>query len=226
MKKVSQLFSDADRQRINEAVAQAESRTSAEIVPVVAGSSGRYDRPEDVVGVWFAAAFFAAAWWALPTPTTQSGHWGGISELAQLAVFIVAMVMGFVFGAAAGMRIGWLRRLFTHKSQMRNEVAARSRQVFFDSRVHHTAADSGLLIYISLFERMAAILGDKGVVEKLGQAQLDELCHYLTRKLRQRTSTTDAIVDVLAAAGERLAFALPRQADDVNELPDALVVID
>ena len=35
------------RQAINEAVREAESQTSAEIMTVVATDSGRYDRPED-----------------------------------------------------------------------------------------------------------------------------------------------------------------------------------
>ena len=67
---------------------------------------------------------------------------------------------------------------------MRDEVAARARAVFFDSRVHHTAGNTGLLIYVSLYERMAAVLADQSIVDKLGQDALDELCAALTKKLR------------------------------------------
>ena len=225
MPKVSQLFSDSDRTRINEAVGRAEAQTSAEIVPVVAASSGRYDRPEDVVGLWFAAGFFTAAWYFLPAATMQPGHWGGISAAAQLSVFIVAIVMGFFVGAWAAMQVDWLRRLFTPKAQMRDEVAGRARQVFFDGRVHHTAAASGLLIYVSLFEHMAEVFGDRSVVEKLGQEGLDDLCSQLRARLRAG-SPADALVHVLDAAGERLGAVLTRAADGRNELPDALVVIE
>lgn len=225
MQKTAQRFSDSDCARINQAVAQAESRTSAEIVPVVAGSSGRYDRPEDIVGLWLAVGLLVFFWYVLPPATDEMGSWGGISETARLGILILAVVGGFIAGAFAGMRIDALRRLFTPKAQMRDEVAARSRQVFFDGRVHHTAADSGLLIYVSLFERMAAIIGDRGVVEKLGQATLDQLCGQLVESLRT-SSPTDALVGILASAEDKLAIALPRSSDDRNELPDALIVID
>ena len=52
MKLASQIFNDQERKRVDDAVAQAEKRTSAEIVPVVATSSGRYDRAEDIVGLF------------------------------------------------------------------------------------------------------------------------------------------------------------------------------
>lgn len=206
-------------------MAQAESRTSAEIVPVVAGSSGRYDRPEDIVGLWLSVVLLVLFWFLVPRASEEPGSWGGMSDAGRLAILVVAVVGGFIAGAFAAMRIDRLRRLFTPKSQMRDEVSLRARQVFFDGRVHHTAADSGLLIYISLFEHMAAVIGDRAIVEKLGQSFLDELCARLIEQLKTG-SPTDALVATLQSAEDRLAKALPRSADDRNELPDALVVID
>jgi putative membrane protein len=225
MAKTAQLFSDADRAKINQAVVQAEQRTSAEIVPVVARSSGRYDRPEDIVGLWFALGFLALFWFAVPQATTEPGDWGGISSAARLGILMLAVVGGFVAGAFTAMQVDWLRRLFTPQSQMRDEVIARSRQVFFDGRVHHTTGDSGLMIYISLFERMAAVVGDRMIVEKLGQAALDELCAQLTARLAAG-HRAEALAETIATAGDRLIAVLPRSTDDRNELPDALVVID
>lgn len=108
---------------------------------------------------------------------------------------------------------------------MRDEVLLRSRQVFFDGRVHHTAGRTGILIYVSLFERMAAVLADDAVIEKLGQATLDEMRDHLTASL-SRQSLADAIFGTIAAASPKLADVLPRAEGDVNELPDALVVLD
>ncbi|MEX2285475.1 MAG: hypothetical protein WD648_00220 [Planctomycetaceae bacterium] len=225
MKKAADFFSDDDRARINRAVADAESQTSAEIVPVVAESSGRYDRPEDIVGLWLAVICLAIVWWMLPQPTLEPGDWSGISQSTHLVALIAAVVVGFCVGAFAGSRIPGLRRLFTPAAQMRDEVRSRARAVFFDNRVHHTAGASGLLIYVSLFERMAAIIADNNVLEKLGQSTLDELCARLTQSLRT-SPPTDALCEILAAAGQRLAPQLPRDSQDRNELPDALVIID
>jgi uncharacterized membrane protein len=66
MKRATKLFNEEQAGRINEAIAQAESRTSAEIVPVVITASGRYDRPEDMVGLWLALVLGAAGYLLIP----------------------------------------------------------------------------------------------------------------------------------------------------------------
>jgi putative membrane protein len=225
MQYASRLFTADDRARVSKAVAAAESRTAAEIVPAVASASGRYDRPEDVIGLWTGLIAMSAAWLLLPVESPEVGSWSGMPAGVQLAALIAAMIGGFVVGAVIGSRIGWLRRLFTARQQMREEVLARARAVWFDRRVHHTATESGLLIYVSLFERMAAIIADQNALEKLGQAGIDELCAELTAQLRTE-NPTEALCRTIAAAGDRLASVLPRAHDDLDELHDALVVLD
>lgn len=224
MQSVAKMLAADDYQRINEAVAAAESKTSAEIVPVVAAVSGRYDRPEDIVGLWAAAVALALTWALLPEHAGP-GDWGALPSWAHLVLLVLSVVIGFIVGAAVGAHVDWLRHLFTPTQQKRDEVVTRSRQVFFDSRVHHTAGRTGILIYVSLFERMAAVVADDAVVEKLGQSALDELREHLTAALRT-TTLADAICDTIAAAAPRLAAVLPRAPGDVNELPNALVVLD
>ena len=225
MQRASKCFSDEQRKQIDRAVAEAEGKTSAEILPVVATASGRYDRPEDIVGLWLAMIAVIAGWLLLPPAETESGNWGGMPEWGRMLIAVAGAVVAFVAGATLASRIGWLRLLFTPKCQMRDEVAARASGVFFDSRVHHTAGATGLLVYVSLYERMAVVLGDQSVVDKLGQDTLDELCAVLTRELRD-THPTEAVCRTIAAAGEKLASVLPRAEDDVNELPDGLVILD
>ncbi len=225
MQLASHLFTADDRQRISKAVAAAESQTSAEIVPAVASASGRYDRPEDVIGLWTGLIAMSATWLLLPVESPEAGSWSEMPAGVQLATMIVAMIVGFVIGAVVGSRVGWLRRLFTSRKQMCEEVLARARQVFFDRRVYRTAGGSGLLIYVSLFERMAAIIADQNALDKLGQGAVDELCAQLTARLRTQ-NPTEAICQTIAAAGERLAPVLPRASDDIDELDDALVVLD
>jgi uncharacterized membrane protein len=72
---------------------------------------------------------------------------------------------------------------------------------------------------------MAAIIGDQTVIEKLGLPAIEELCGELTRSLKSGNMTA-AICSTVKSAGERLASVLPREGGDVNELPNALVLID
>jgi putative membrane protein len=217
-------FNDEDRARINSAVAAAEARASVEIVPAVAASSGRYDRAEDLVGLWAGVFAMAVVWFFLPREPAEPGTWGGMSAGLQLAMLVLAVVLGFVVGALLASRIDWLRSMFTPAAQKQAEVCARARQVFFDKRVHHSSRGNGLLIYVSGLERMAAVLADHVVIEKLGQPAIDELCRQLTDRLR-RERPAEAISATIQLAGDRLSAVLPRGVGEANEFPDALVVL-
>ncbi len=218
-------FTDEQREKIAEAVAEAEGKTTAEIVPVVATASGRYDRPEDIVGLWVGALFLIAAWFLVPSADSASGSWGFSWAAYALPILVVALVAGFILGVAAGSSIGWLRRLFTPDRQMIDEVSARARAVFFDSRVHRTAEGTGILVYLSLYERMAAVIADDTVVEQIGQAAIDELCDALTTGL-QDGDAVEAVCATISRAGERLAGVLPCDDENPNELADNLVILD
>ena len=226
MKRASNQIDGPGRERIAQAVAQAEANTSAEIVPVLATSSGRYDRGEDICGLWVGIFALAVVWWLLPTGQASTGPWHTSSpSLAHLAFLIVALIGGFVLGVAIASRTGLLKLLFTSRAEVADEVDRRARTTFFDSRVHHTSGSTGLLLYVSLLERRAAVVGDQTVVETLGQAKLDAICHELTHKL-STGSLVDAFAATIHSAGEQLGAVLPRATDDQNELSDALVILD
>lgn len=225
MQLASQAVTSDDRQKVCRAVADAESQTSAEIVPVVATTSGRYDRAEDVVGLWLSviSLVLVASLW--PPAPHEAGAWGGLPAWAHLAVLAGSVVAGFILGVFIASRIGWLRRLFTPRALIQEEVQSRARHVFFDNRVHHTQGRGGLLIYVSLFEHQAVLLADAAIVDALGQPSLDALCQQLTATLRTGDLTT-ALCATITAAGQQLANILPAQETKINELPDALVILD
>lgn len=218
------LFSQADRDAVNRAVQDAEARTSAEIIPVVAASSGRYDRSEDIAGLWLGLAAFLVAWILVPQER-QSGSWSGLSPLGHFLTYAASVVVGFVAGTLLASRIDWLRRLLTPRRQLRDEVELRARAVFYDHRVHHTQASSGVLLYVSLLERQATLLADQAVFDRLGQTVLNTLCAEFAGRLHSVSAVT-ALIETIDSLGTALEDHLPRSASDLNELPDALVLID
>ncbi|MFT5323148.1 MAG: putative membrane protein [Planctomycetaceae bacterium] len=225
MQRASDVFNEEQKQHVSQAVADAESRTSCEIVPVVASSSGRYDRPEDIVGLWLATITAVVVWAMFPREPAVSGSWGAGSVSLGVLIMAAGVVIAFIVGTVCGSRVSWLRRLFSPKKQLQEEVATRARGVFFDNRIHHTAGSTGILIYVSLFEHMAVVLGDQEVLEKIGQSSIDALCGQLTDELK-KSHPADALIAVITTAGEQLAGVLPRAENDNNELQDALVLID
>ncbi len=225
MQRASQLFSPEQRQQIKEVVVEAESKTTCEIVPVVATASGRYDRAEDIVGLWLAAIAALAVWQLNPRSAEEPGTWAGMSFDMGLIALLVSIVVSFLIGAVVASHVGWLRRLFTPQQQMKDCVSSRAREVFFDRRVHHTSGGTGMLIYVSLFEHRAVVLADQVVLEKIGQDKLDLLCQQLTDRLKEGDAT-QAMRHVIQEAGNELAAVLPQKDGSTNELSDALVLID
>jgi len=224
MRKASEVISSEHRSQIEAAVSVAESRTCCEIVPVVATVSGRYDRAEDLVGLWCAMVGAAAIFLTFPGHP-EPGQWGSLSVWGQVGLLLVVMVVCFIVGAVLADRIHGLRRLFTPRSQMKEEVNVRARQLFFDRRIHHTAGASGVLIFVSLYERMAVVLGDRSVVEALGEKFPESLCQHLTSGLQKHDVAT-AICHTIQQAATSLETVLPQSSQDVNELPDTLVLLD
>jgi putative membrane protein len=82
-----------------------------------------------------------------------------------------------------------------------------------------------VLIYVSLYERRALVIGDTTVREAIGQGVFAELCRLFAEKIASG-HPVDAFVETIQATGDKLAGPLPRNEKSGNELPDALVVLD
>jgi len=264
MSKLTRMFDAQDLQRLNAAVAEAEANTSAEIVPVVAAASGRYDRAEDLFGLLLGLLAAVAIWLVLPdTPTLGDGlaigfesaasesstgssggfaspgggfggssggssggggTWTGYTASTKIAFMTVALLLGFIVGVALASRLWPLRRPLTPKAEMRSNVTRAASSAFFDQSLHHTSGGTGLLIYLSMYERRAAILADAAVLDALGQPALDTLCRDLTALLAG-TDPTEALCQTLRRAGEQLAV-LPNTAGTSETRPNKLVLLE
>lgn len=223
MKMASDFLTNEQLKSVEQAVAAAEGKTSVEIVPVVATASGRYDRAEDMVGLWVGSVLMVALWVFWPMPDIEAGDWGSSPALHYIG-WLAALVGGFVAGAVAASKVGWLRRLVTSKTEMVEEVERRAREAFFDQRIHHTEGATGVLIYVSIYERLVCVLADDAVQKVLPDGEVQRLCDELTGTLG--TKPADGLAAVIASLGDTLAGPLPRSDDDVDELENAVVLID
>ena len=102
MQRASNLFNEEQRKHIEEAVIEAEAKTSCEIVPVVATVSGRYDRPEDMIGLWLAVFAAITVWLIFPRQSNESGSWEGMPFYVGLLTMVAGVVVAFIVGVVAG----------------------------------------------------------------------------------------------------------------------------
>jgi putative membrane protein len=219
------FLSAAEREAVNRAVAAAEKHTSGEIVPVVASESGRYDRAEDIGGLVFAVLALTAAWtWGQRIEAVE-GDWAHGQRLTLgLPWVVLTLVAGFIVGAFLTSRLAWLRRGLATDREMREEVQQRAWEAFARFRIGGTQHGTGILIYISLFERMVCVLGDEPIAKKIEQQSWDEVRDMILSGIRGR-QPGDGLCRAVARCGELLGQHFPIRPGDVNELPNELRIL-
>jgi putative membrane protein len=226
MGRASQFFTDGERTLVEEAVALAELRTSGEIVPVVATASGRYDRAEDLFGVVVALGLVAAGWLPLQNLALLEGAWGErYTWLLGLAPVLALFLAGFLAGAVLATVVPALRLPFISRGEIEAEVDRAARAAFHELRVRRTAGGTGILIYLSLFERTVRVLGDDAISEKLGQEQWTEVCDLVVDGIRAGRAA-QGLKDAILRCGDLLAEHFPIEPGDRNELGNELRLID
>ena len=109
-------------------------------------------------------------------------------------------------------------RVFISDAEPADPMAGAKLQ-FERMEMTNTKDRNGVLIFVAPKSRNFAIIGDEGVHNKCGEQFWKRIADEMTSRFKQG-QFTEAIIHGVAAAGEVLSQHFPRQADDVNELPD------
>lgn len=226
MKMASKFFSEEERKAISSAVAEAERRTSGEIVPVVATVSGHYDRAEDLFGVLTALLALALSWIFFQEIQPVKGDWAsGQTFPLGLVSLLLIVAAGFVLGTAAATYLPVLRLPLLPRQEMRREVERSAAEAFQRFRVRKTAAGTGILIYVSLHERMVQVLGDDAISARMNQRDWDAVRDLVIEGFRSGRAA-EGLKQAILKCGELLSRYFPSQPGDVNEVTNELRIID
>lgn len=101
-----------------------------------------------------------------------------------------------------------------------NEVHVASR-IFTTLGMHKTAERNGVLIYIATVSHKIAIVGDKGIYEKLGSTYWESMVNELISEFKAHHHA-DALVACIKDLGEKLARYFPVKGDDKDELTNEI----
>jgi len=226
MTHATSLFTEAQIETIEAAIAEAERRTSGEVVPVVATASGRYDRAEDLFAFLLALVTLTIAWIGLQEVGLSAEAWsGGPALILNLPWVLVILAAAFLVGIALATRFPLLRLPLISRREMQEEVERRAHETFQRLRVRKTAGATGILIYVSLYERMVRVVGDDAISARLSQDDWQAVCDTIIDGFKTG-KPADGLRDGILRCGEMLAEHFPGESGDVNELADTLHLLD
>ena len=194
----------AAKRRTTEAVRAIEARTSAEVVVAVRPAAERHIATSVVFGAAVAALALVVM---LVSP-----------QVYDVRTMPVDALLAFVLAGLLSHFVPALKRVLTPKTRRLAAARRGASAAFVELGIQKTKQRTGVLVFVSLFERTAVVVADEGVpTALLGEA-------YETRLAELTRSTAVLDVDAFLAAlgefGTLLAGVLPRRPDDVNELSD------
>lgn len=209
-------FTPADRERIAKAVASAEGGTSGEIVPYFVESSDDYAET-----AWRGGAFLAAmALFAFYGIYQFTEVWLPFGVNLVAAIVIASGLLG----ALLARTIAPLRRLFAGDDLIERRVRARALQAFVDQEVFKTRERTGVLIFISNFERKVFVLGDSGINARVTPADWQAVVDRVISGIRKQQAA-DGLLEAIGLCGQLLnRQGVVRRGDDSDELANKLVI--
>ena len=203
------FLSEADKQRITEAIREAEMKTSGELVTVIAHAADAYLY---IPMLWasLAALTLPAVIWLLPVnlpfPLLYS---------FQLATFL---------GLALLFRWPPLKMRLIPKAVKRRRAGRLAWEQFFAQNLHLTRQRTGVLLFVSVAEHYVEILADKGINDKVKQDAWDDIVADFIKRVKAK-QVAEGFLSAINACGKLLAESFPRPEGDIDELPNRLIEI-
>ena len=213
MRNELRVFDAEARSRVEAAIREAEAQTAAEIVPVVAAASSRYQRAEDVMGLW--CGFLAYLLLGILSPEHLIDFWEGL--------IVLGLAVGL--GAFLAHSIPALKRGLAGRAEQEEQVMDAALRSFRSFGVGDTAGRTGVLIFLSLFEHRVVVIGDSSLADRLSPADYASIRDSLLAEVRKGDAVAGLVAGI-RAAGSHLARVLPRPEGDRDEIANTLRLLD
>lgn len=92
---------------------------------------------------------------------------------------------------------------------------------FHSLGMHKTKHKTGVLIFILFAEKYFDVVADEGIHNKIPDSKWKEIELKLTEEFK-KGNFANTIIHILTEIGKVLTKEFPKEADDINELPDEI----
>lgn len=97
----------------------------------------------------------------------------------------------------------------------------RAIKVFHKLGMHQTELQNGVVIYLAVKDKKAAVFGGKGIHEQVGQDYWQDVLNIIVTHFKKGEFEA-GLVKAVQKVGDKLKEIYPVAADDVNELDDEI----
>lgn len=209
------------REKLEGQIGELEEKTAGEVVLAIAS------RSVDSTAVDATAAFATGlAAVALTWLLGQKIHVSAAES--TLALGLPAVLGLFIGGAIFGLLL--LRSLpafgiwFATSEVRRHHVEERAGAVFLRHNLRRTRTGTGVLIYISLQERMAEVVADSAIAARVPDDKWDHLQELVQASFNLQ-HPVDGVFRAVEYAGEILEEHVPASGEPANELPNRVILV-
>lgn len=196
------------------AVTRAEEITSGEIVAMIVRRSS-FTAHVPFLMTCFFAAFGATAAYSVSRAFPDIWH-DGYFAVCLIAFSLVGLLLA---------RFPAIQRIVLSKQERANQVDQRAELEFYEAGLEKTQGKTGILLFVSLFERRAVVLADSGIHSKLPSNTWENVVSLLVSGIKAK-DMSGGFSRAIDACGTVLSEHFPIAPDDVNELHNHLIVKD
>ncbi len=197
-----------DRERLVEAIREAEAATAGEIVVVVARQASGY---RSVPILWAMLGALASPWPLI---------W--ITTLGPSQIFLAQLVVALALSVALSLPKrryalvpGFMKRARAHEAATRE---------FVGRGLTRTRERTGVLIYVAAAEHYAEIIADTGIADRVDAGVWRETIADLVEAIKAGRAA-DGLVAAVRRVGAILAEHAPPRSDDLDELSNKVILI-
>ena len=219
-------LSEDDHSKVSAAIAAAESSSDGEIVAVATDLSDSY---HDVALHWAVLVLIGtlATFAVFPSVLhfwfeTLLGGWRPEPALGELLTMLLVLSVAKFTAVLLILKYMPLRLALTPSATKQRRVRRRAISIFKAGAERRTIGRTGVLIYLSMSERRAEIVGDEAITKVTTPETWGEAMAALLVEVKAGRPA-----DGIAAAVERVGAVLkqhfPRSSTDTNEIPDKLI---
>ena len=201
-------FTSEEKAKIEEAIHEVERSTMGEVVAMVVDSSDRYPEAAVTGGVFLASVV---------SLTASKFFLGSSLWYFILLQFFLFFPFRFFLEASP-----FFKSMFIGPRSKEERVRQRALEAFYEKGLYKTRGNTGVLFFLSLYERKVRVLADKGIYEKIHQDTIEYFAKAVSQGMKEGRGC-EALCEAVREAGQLLSKHFPLEPGDINELSNKVI---